>query len=48
MTTDTLVLSSEIPDEALEALRHLGWHELLGDYLIWDADRSAWRGPTKR
>ncbi len=43
-----LVLSSSLPDEAIEKLRDIDWGAKRGDYLVWNASRSEWMDPTKR
>jgi hypothetical protein len=43
-----VILSSTLPDEAIEALGELDWTEKRGDYLVWSDDRREWRDPTKR
>jgi hypothetical protein len=43
-----VILSSTLPDEAIEALSELDWTEKRGDYLVWSDDRREWRDPTKR
>ncbi len=43
-----VILSSALPDEAIDALRDLDWNEHRGDYLVWDGTRKIWRDPTKR
>ncbi len=43
-----VILSSTLPDEAIEALEDLDWDERRGDYLVWRPDREEWLDPTKR
>jgi hypothetical protein len=43
-----LVLSSRLPDEALDALERLNWDEVRGDYLVWNEAEGAWRDPMKQ
>jgi hypothetical protein len=37
-----LRLSSELPDEALDALRDIDWSTLGDGFLTWDDDRGRW------
>ena len=41
-----VILASDLPDEALDALVRLDWEEHRGEYLIWDD--GTWRDPTRR
>ena len=43
-----VVLSSPLPDEAVEGLRDLDWNEVRGDWLVWDPQRKTWGDPRKR
>jgi hypothetical protein len=43
----SLILTSQLPEEALDALRGLDWSEKRGDYLIWSHDRGEWLDPLK-
>jgi hypothetical protein len=42
-----LILSSGIPERALDDLRQLEWPAHAGEYLIWD-DHRGWHDPMKR
>ena len=43
----TLVLSTRIPDEALDALSRVDWEAVSGDYLTWDEARGEWGDAMK-
>jgi hypothetical protein len=43
-----VVLSNNIPDAALDALRDLDWSEHRGGYLVWNDERGEWVDPLKR
>jgi hypothetical protein len=43
-----VILSSTLPDEAIEALDDLHWDELGGGWLVWDAGRKEWVDHTRR
>jgi hypothetical protein len=42
-----LVLSSTLPEEALEALRDVDWAAVEGDYLIWSEKKRQWLDQMK-
>jgi hypothetical protein len=43
-----LILSTRIPDEALDALSGIDWELGRGKYLVWDQAAQAWHDPTHR
>jgi hypothetical protein len=43
-----LILSSSLPNEALDALRRIDWREKHGGYLVWDSAEREWRDATPR
>jgi hypothetical protein len=43
----TLVLSSGLPEAALDALRDLDWAEVRGDSLVWSEDKNEWLDPKR-
>jgi hypothetical protein len=43
----TLVLSSALPEAALDALRDLDWAEVSGQYLVWSEDKNEWLDPRR-
>lgn len=43
----TLVLSTGIPEDALDALRDLDWSENRGAYLVWSERRGEWLDPMR-
>lgn len=43
-----LILSSDLPDEALDALAGIDWDEARGGYLTWDTTERRWLDPMKQ
>lgn len=43
-----VVLTSGLPDEALDALLSMDLGQHRGEYLTWDEEASTWRDPTRR
>ena len=42
-----VILTSGLPDEALDALLSMDLEEHRGEYLTWDEESGAWRDPTR-
>jgi hypothetical protein len=43
----TLVVTTGIPDEALDALARVQWDRVQGHHLTWDEATSVWRDQTR-
>lgn len=43
-----LSLTSDVPQEALDALAGIAWDEVRGGYLFWNPTERRWLDPTKR
>jgi hypothetical protein len=41
-----IVLGTELPDDALQALAALDWDQLEGGHLVWDAQDQRWRSSS--
>jgi hypothetical protein len=43
----SLVLSKDLPEAALDALRDIDWFEVRGDYLVWNEKKNEWLDPRR-
>jgi|tagenome__1003787_1003787.scaffolds.fasta_scaffold19455531_1 hypothetical protein len=43
-----VILTSGLPDKALDALLRMDLEEHRGEYLVWDEESGIWRDPTRR
>lgn len=43
-----LILTNDVPEEALDAVSDIEWALKKGHYLVWDGERREWRDPTRR
>jgi hypothetical protein len=42
-----LTVSTETPEEGLDAIAEIDFEAKLGHYLLWDHERREWRDPTR-
>jgi hypothetical protein len=42
-----VILSSDTPEQALDALVSMDFEERRGEYLTWDDESGTWRDPTR-
>ena len=47
MGETTLVVTTSIPHDALDALAEIPWGRVTGHRLTWDEASNTWRDPTR-